>query len=64
MLRQENFSSPKPHCSCRVKESFLLNGDCLQSSVVYGCRITSKDTAEDSPHYIGLAENRTPFHTI
>ena len=33
------------------------NGDWLQSSVAYGCKITSNDTAEDSPHYIGLTEN-------
>ena len=50
-------ASPKPHCNCRVKEYCPLNGDCLQSSVVYGCKITSNDTAEDSPHYIGLTEN-------
>ena len=50
-------ASPKPHCNCRVKESCPVNGDCLQSSVVYGRKITSNDTAEDSPHYIGLTEN-------
>ena len=33
ILRQEEIASPKPHCNCRVKESFPLNGDCLQSSV-------------------------------
>ena len=63
--------SPKLNCNCRVKEYCPLNGDCLQSSVVYGCKITSNDTAEDSPHYIGLTENtfkdyintRTPLNT-
>ena len=49
--------SLKPHCNCRVKESCPLNGDCLQSSAVYGCKITSNNTAEDSPNYIGLTEN-------
>ena len=34
-----------------------LNGDCLQSSVVYGCKITSNSTAVDSPHFISLTEN-------
>ena len=49
--------SPKPHCNCRVKESCPLKGGCLQSSVVYGCKITSNDTAEDSSHYIGLTKH-------
>ena len=40
---------------CRVKESCPLNGDCLQSSVAYGCKITSNNT--DSPYYTGLTEN-------
>ena len=43
--------------NCRVKESCPLNSDCFQSSAVYGCKITSNNTAEESPHYIGLAEN-------
>ena len=29
----------------------------LTTSVVYGSKITSNDTAEDSPHYIGLTKN-------
>ena len=57
ILRQEEMASQKPYCNCRVKESCPLNSDCLQSSVVYGCKITSNNTAEDSPHYIGLTEN-------
>ena len=57
ILRQEEMVSPKPHCNCRVKESSPLNGDCLQSSVAYGCKITSSNTAEDSPHYTGLTGN-------
>ena len=50
-------ASPKPHYSSRVEEFCPLNGDCLRSSVVYGCKITSNDTTEDSPHYISLTEN-------
>ena len=50
-------AAPKPHCNCRVKESCPLNSDCLQSSVVNGCQITSNNSTEDSPHYIGLTEN-------
>ena len=57
ILRQEEMVSPKPHCNCRVKESCPLNLDCLQSSVVCGCKIISNGTAEDSPHYIDLTEN-------
>ena len=57
ILRQEEMALPKPHCKCRVKESCPLNGDILQSSIVYGCKITSNNTAGDSPHYIGLTEN-------
>ena len=72
ILRQEEMASPKPHCNCRVEESFPFNGDCLQSSVVNGCKITSNNTAEDSPHYIGLTKThlkigyintRTPLNT-
>ena len=40
-----------------MEGSYPLNGDCLQSSVVYGCKITSNSTAVDSPHYISLTEN-------
>ena len=50
-------ASPKLHCNCRVKESCPLNGGCVQSSVAYGCKITSNNTVEDSPHYIGRTEN-------
>ena len=56
-LRKEKIASAKPHCNCRAKESCPLNGDCLKSIAVYGCKITSSDTVEDSPHYIGLTEN-------
>ena len=49
--------SPKPHCDCEVKESCPLNDDCLQSSVVYSCKITTNDTAKDSPHDADLTEN-------
>ena len=49
--------SPKPRCNCRMKESCPHKGDCLQSSVAYACKVTSNDTTEDSPYYIGLTEN-------
>ena len=56
MLRLEEMASPKPHCNCRVKESCPLNGDCLQSSFVYGCKMTPNDTAQDSSYYIDLTQ--------
>ena len=40
-----------------MKESCPHKGDCLQSSVAYACKVTSNDTTEDSPYYIGLTEN-------
>ena len=65
MLRQEEMAPPKPHCNCRVKESCPLNGDCLQPSFVYGCKITQNDTAQDSPYYIGLTQKtHSKIHTI
>ena len=57
ILRQEEMISPTAHSNFRRKESSLLNGDCLQSSVVNGCKKTSNDTPENSPHCIGLREN-------
>ena len=61
-LRKEKIASAKPHCNCRVKEPCSLNGDCLKSSAVYGCKITSSDTVEDSPQYMAL--QKTHLKTI
>ena len=56
ILRQEEMASSNPQCNCSEKKSCPLN--CLQSSVVYGSKITSDNIGEDSPHYIyGLTEN-------
>ena len=43
-------------CNCRQKNACPLNGNCLQSSVVYQATVTRNDnnTAET---YIGLTEN-------
>ena len=38
ILRQEEMISPTAHSNFRRKESSPLNGDCLQSSVVNGCK--------------------------
>ena len=49
-------ASSNPQCNCSEKKSCPLN--CLQSSVVYGSKITSDNIGEDSRHYIyGLTEN-------
>ena len=55
-----NNNIPKPStptCNCRLKTSCPLNGDCLQSSLVYICKADTPDIIENHPHYIGLTEN-------
>ena len=55
-----NNNIPKPStatCNCLLKPSFPLNGDCLQSSLVYICYADTPDIIENHPHYIGLTEN-------
>ena len=46
-----------PSCNSRVKVSGPLNGDCLQSSLVYICKANSPNMAESQPQYFDLAEN-------
>ena len=56
-----NNNIPKPStptCNCRLKTSCPLNGDCLQSSLVYICKADTPDIIENHPHYTGLTENR------
>ena len=50
-------TSTRPYCNCRLKESCPLNGDCLQYSVAYGCKIISNYTAEYLEHYVGFTKN-------
>ena len=45
-----------PTCNCRVKESCPLNGNCLQSNVIYKCSVTSSNQNTEA-NYIGLTEN-------
>ena len=55
-----NNNIPKPStatCNCRLKTSCPVNGDCLQSSLVYICKADTPDIIENHPHYIGLTEN-------
>ena len=43
-------------CNCRQKITCLLNGNCLQSSVIYQATVTRNDN-NTSETYIGLTEN-------
>ena len=55
-----NNNIPKPSaltCNCRSKTSCPLNGDCLQSSLVYICKAGAPNITENYPHYTGLTEN-------
>ena len=47
---------PAPTCNCRPKTSCPLNGDCLQSSLVYIFKSDMPNIIENHPRFIGLAE--------
>ena len=56
-------------CNCRQKNTCLLNGNCLQSSLIYQAAVTRKDN-RTTETYIGLTENdfktrteTTPHHS-
>ena len=46
----------KKTCNCRQKNACPLNGNCLQSSVIFQATITCKDN-NMTETYIGLTEN-------
>ena len=48
---------PASTCNCHLKPSCPLNGDCMQSSVVYICKADTSNVIENHPRYIGLTEN-------
>ena len=48
---------PAPIYNWRLKSSCPLNGNCIQSSLVYICKADTPNTIENHPHYIGLIEN-------
>ena len=48
---------PAPTCNCRLKSSCPLNGNCMQSSLVYICEADTPNVIENHPHYIGLTRN-------
>ena len=47
---------PGPICNCRSKSSCPLNGDSMQSSLLYICKADTPNIIENHPHYIGLTE--------
>ena len=55
-------TTPKPHikttknCNCRQKNACPLNGNCLQTSVIYQVSVTRKDNNK-TEIYVGLTEN-------
>ena len=44
-------------CNCIVKASCQLDGNYLQSSLVYICKAARAKVTNDYPHYIDLTEN-------
>ena len=44
-------------CNCRTKTSCPLQGECLQSSLVYICKAMTSNNTDNHPHYVGLTEN-------
>ena len=56
-----NKDIPKPSaptCNCHSETSGPLNGDCLQSSLVYICKSDMPNIIQNHPHYTGLTQNR------
>ena len=57
-ILNENIAKPtSASCNCRVKASCPLDGNCLQSSLVYVCKTVTPKIINDYPHYIGLTDN-------
>ena len=51
----ENIVKPtSASCNCRVKAFYLLDGNFLQSSLVYICKTATPKITNDYPHYIKL----------
>ena len=51
-----NAPSKDKTCNCQQKDKCTLNGNCLQSSLIYQARVTRKDN-HTTETYIGLTEN-------
>ena len=46
-----------PSCNCRVNDSCLFSGSCLQSSLVYVSKAKAPNITKKKPHDISLTEN-------
>ena len=57
ILNENIPKSTSTSCNCKVKASYLLDGNCLQSSSVYICKAATPKITNDYLHYIGLTEN-------
>ena len=47
---------PSP-CNCRDKTACPLSGSCQHKNLVYSCKVSTPDTKQNHPHYIGLTEH-------
>ena len=52
----DHTNNNKKTCNCRQKNTCPLNGNCLQSSVIYQATVTRSDN-NTTETYIGLTEN-------
>ena len=57
-ILNENIVKPTfASCNCRVNASCPLDGNCLQSSLVYICKAATPKIINDCPHYKCLKED-------
>ena len=57
-ILNENIAKPtSASCNCRVKASCSLDGNYLQSSLVYICKGATRKITNEYSHYIALTEN-------
>ena len=57
ILNQNIAKTTCESCHCRVKASCPLDGNFLQTSLVYICKEATRKITNNYPHYIGLTEN-------
>ena len=57
-ILNENIAKPtSASCNSRIKSSCTLDGNCLQSSLVYICKAAAPKITNNYPHCIGLTDN-------
>ena len=57
IINAHNKKTTCESCNFRVKVSCPLDGNCVQSSLIYICKAATTKITNDHPHYIGLTEN-------